>query len=499
LCLVFLIWFASGIVMIFKRMPEFSADERLARLPPLNVEAIRFTPAEALLAAGAPDGPSQIRLTSYRGRPAYRFIYELGSAVVYADDGSVVGDVTPADAVAVAQAVFPESRTTAHYIDSITRPDQWTFGNPFVLTGALHRVSLGDGAGTIAYIAEATGEIMMKTDRSSRFWGYLGPVLHWFYFTPLRQRGLLWNRLIIYGSVVGCVLCLLGLIIGVYRFSVSPRYLRGTSRSPYVGWLRWHHYAGLLFGVVTFTWTLSGLLTLTPWNLFPSGRPSPEQTFAVRGTGIMVANFTVTPVEALAEFQKRFEPRELTFLQFMERPFYAALRPPPTGQPQRQYSARGADFDRMLVAATGRAIEHRGFTYNELLAAAETAMPGAEPVAVDWLTDFDAYYYQQVRGRGLPALRVKFNDADKTWLYLDSNDGSLVLAEVLGSRIERWLYQGFHSLDFPGLYQRPWAWYPVVIGLSLGGVALSLTSVIIGWRFVRARVRRAAEPAAVVR
>ena len=30
-CLVFLIWFASGIVMIYKRMPEFSAAERLQR------------------------------------------------------------------------------------------------------------------------------------------------------------------------------------------------------------------------------------------------------------------------------------------------------------------------------------------------------------------------------------------------------------------------------------------------------------------------------------
>ena len=29
-CLIFLAWFASGIVMVYKRMPEFPAGERLA-------------------------------------------------------------------------------------------------------------------------------------------------------------------------------------------------------------------------------------------------------------------------------------------------------------------------------------------------------------------------------------------------------------------------------------------------------------------------------------
>ena len=30
-CLIFVVWFASGIVMVFKRMPEYSMRERLAR------------------------------------------------------------------------------------------------------------------------------------------------------------------------------------------------------------------------------------------------------------------------------------------------------------------------------------------------------------------------------------------------------------------------------------------------------------------------------------
>ena len=87
-CLIFVIWFASGIVMIYKRMPEYSAEERLARLPPLDAAKVRLTAAEAMAAGDVVDSPRRVLLTSLRSRPLYRFVVEGGTASVYADDGS---------------------------------------------------------------------------------------------------------------------------------------------------------------------------------------------------------------------------------------------------------------------------------------------------------------------------------------------------------------------------------------------------------------------------
>jgi len=499
-CVIFLLWFASGIVMVFKRMPEYSQEERLARLPALNAAAIKLTPAQALDAAMLQSPPQRVLLTSYGGRPVYRLGLEFGSITVFADDGSWLEGVTPDDAVAIAGRLFPENRATVQHVDSLNEPDQWTIGNRFNATGALHRVALGDAAGTEIYIAEATGEIVQKTDRDSRFWGYLGPVLHWFYFTPLRwDRAPLWNDLIVYGSLVGCILCVLGLVIGLYRFSITRRFMRGTSATPYVGWLRWHHYAGLLFGVVTLTWTFSGLLTMTPWNLFPQAGPSREQVEAIRGDGVEVARFELPPAAAIAELENRFAPKELELVQVMGTPFYAAYaRAGVSGRPH-QDAARYAPEDqrpqRAFVSAGGGAPRVReGFTQDELLEAARAAMAGYEPAEVTWLTEHDAYYYDRTGGRRLPALRVKFNDPEETWLYLDATEGTIALAEVRGSRMERWLYQGLHSLDFPWLYGTPWAWYVAIVGLSLGGVALSVTSLVIAWRFLRGKARAVTEP-----
>lgn len=499
-CLIFLIWFASGIVMVFKRMPDFPQEERLARLPALDASAVTLTPAQALEAAMLDSPPQRMVLTSYGERPVYRIGLDIGSIIVFADDGSWLDGVTQEQSVAVAGRLFPEHRATARFIDSINEPDQWTIGNRFNATGALHRVGLGDAAGTEVYVAEATGDVVQKTDASSRFWGYLGPVLHWFYFRPLRwDRAPLWNDLVVYGSLVGCILCVLGLVIGVYRFSITRRFKRGTSATPYVGWLRWHHYAGLIFGVITLTWTFSGLLTMTPFGWFAQEGPTREQVEAIRGDGIDVTRFELPPAAAMAELETRFAPKEIELVQFLGTPFYSAYARAGVSSRPHQDAARYAPDDqrpqRVFVSAGGGPPAVReGFTEDELLTAARAAMAGYEPTEVTWLTAHDSYYYDRTGGRRLPALRVKFNDPEETWLYLDAAEGSIALAEVRGSRAERWLYQGLHSLDFPWLYAVPWAWYIAIIGLSLGGAALSLTSLVVAWRFLRGKVRAAAEP-----
>jgi hypothetical protein len=110
------------------------------------------------------------------------------------------------------------------------------------------------------------------------------------------------------------------------------------------------------------------------------------------------------------------------------------------------------------------------------------AVAGAEVVEAVWLDTYDAYYYDREGARPLPVLRVKFNDPVDTWLYADPQSGQLVAKQERRSRLERWLYQGLHSLDFPALYFSRPAWDIVVVGLSLGGIAVSGTAVVLGWR-----------------
>jgi hypothetical protein len=170
----------------------------------------------------------------------------------------------------------------------------------------------------------------------------------------------------------------------------------------------------------------------------------------------------------------------------------------PNTDPSAVLSAE-APLPHLLIAADETKTRLREFARDEVMAAAREAMPGAEIAEATWLDRYDAYYYHRARGRRLPVLRVKYDDPQQSWLYLAPQLGAVVQKEKASSRIERWLYNGLHSLDFPYLYQSGPAWDLTVIALSLGGCALSLTAVWLSWRRTARNLkrRRAFRPADV--
>jgi hypothetical protein len=122
-------------------------------------------------------------------------------------------------------------------------------------------------------------------------------------------------------------------------------------------------------------------------------------------------------------------------------------------------------------------------------AIAAAAMPATPIANVTLLDDYDSYYYDRDRELPLPVLRIRYGDAQRTWLYVDANRGTVLRKEERLTRVNRWLYHGLHSLDFPFLYYRRPLWDVVVIALSLGGLGLTLTTVVPVFRRVRRHAR----------
>ncbi len=489
-CALFVLWFASGIVLVYRRMPSLGTAERLAALTPLATDRIRVPPAAAWRGVGR-GWPSRVRIAMLLARPVYRFLDHGTWVAAYADDGSPVGAVDSVVALAVGGALAP--RATVRYRDLAAEPDQWTLSTVLRRQGPLHRLTVDDGRGTSLYVTRSTGEAVMRTDRWSRWWGYSGAVVHWLFFTPLRMRTSLWSALVIYGSLVGGVLCLSGLVVGVYRLRIRRRY-RGGRLSPHHGWLRWHHFAGLIFGLVTFTWVFSGMLSMSPWDWSPGSTPTDSDVRAVAGGDLDLSRVTIGLSEAARTLGGEGQLKELEIFPFMGRPYFRWIQPP-AAEPPGQWANTdlpayldGAPTWRSLVLPADRGGERprAGFGRGDLEMAARAAMPGHAVRESTWLNQFDRYYYPgHLGGLSLPVLRTTFEDG--TWLYLDPRTGAPVLHHTARSRAERWLYHGLHSLDFPGLYQRRPLWDLVVVLGSLGGLLVSATAVAIGWRRVRGR------------
>ena len=78
---LFVVWFVSGIVMIYARMPELSASERLSRLADINPSFIRALPPPV-------DGEiTRLTLGTLEGRPIYRVV-SPGRTRLYRRSGS---------------------------------------------------------------------------------------------------------------------------------------------------------------------------------------------------------------------------------------------------------------------------------------------------------------------------------------------------------------------------------------------------------------------------
>lgn len=480
--------------MMYARMPGLAHEELLAGAPPLDLSSARLSPAEA---AASLYIPLDHVVVSMRGnRPVYVIGRGRGATTVFADTGETLEGLS-AGAAAIAARPYAPPGASLTYLKHLTAPDQWTLQDRVRLP--IHVFAAGDAAATHIYVSEVTGTAVLRSTRSERIWGFLGPVIHWIYFTPIRSRGGVWGEIIIWSSVIACVIAVTGLLWGLLRYAPRRRYRIGreSSSTPYTGLLKWHHYAGLLFGVVTFTWAYSGLLSVEPFGWFASEGVTPEQRHALEGDSPSDDALTLDLMRrAVHTLGQHGPPREIESVRFRGQWYWGAdseryiMSGAWIGSASNPRAAVPASERHYVLAATPERGDFTMFDRGELASAAHDAVPGATIAAADWIDAYDSYYYDPGRARSLPVLRVKYADANATWLYLDPRRGAIVDKYQRASRRQRWLYHGLHSLDFPGLYDKRPLWDLVVVTLSLGGLLSSLTAIVPAWRRISRFVAR---------
>jgi uncharacterized iron-regulated membrane protein len=108
----------------------------------------------------------------------------------------------------------------------------------------------------------------------------------------------------------------------------------------------------------------------------------------------------------------------------------------------------------------------------------------------------DAHTMTGGADKPLPAWRVVFDDRHATWVHIDPATGAVLGRTDRTRRLSRLLFAMLHSWDWLPLLERRPLWDILLIVLSLGGTALSLTGVVIGWRRLGLKLgRHRARPA----
>jgi hypothetical protein len=466
LCLLFLVWFPSGIGIMYWGFPEIAPQDRLDRSPPLDASRIKLSLGEALVKADIVDADN-IRLNTFDGRPAYRFRIDRGETMIYADTGDDQFE-TPRPLADRLAAAWTGQPADAARVESIDEVDQWTIQ----LGRALPMWKYSWPNGEQVYVSEVSGDVAQYTTSASRLGAYLGPITHWLYFTPLRKHGQLWSRLVIWSSGIGAVSALLGIIVGVWMYSPRKcyRHAGGATSIPYRGQKRWHMVFGLIFGLGAVTWAFSGMLSLEPFPAPPQRAPEGAEALQrvqrmLRGSLDLNAFAKRDPREALTVL-KGVPVKQLELATIAGIPVYFAT------------VGRG---DTRIIPMEGEPAEFDDKTLMDLV---QRAVAPTELAEVRVIEQYDRYYLDRRRERPLPVILARLADPDNTRFYIDPKSARVVGTYSSSGWMNRWVYHGLHSLDFPWLYNYRPLWDIVVITFMVGGTALCVTSLILAWRVI---------------
>jgi len=464
MCLLFALWFASGIVMMYVEYPELTEEERITNLPDLDISKVYLTPLQAAKSSGESNIYSRLILSTVLGRPLYQFHNAEGIALaVFADNGQLFEGLDAESAVDVAiQSGFTRTDDSPTYDKQIV-VDQWSVSAVLDSSRPLHRVQINDEANTVVYISDKSGRVVRDTNRNERFWNWMGSTIHWIYPVQLRRNVDLWIQVIIVVSLIGIVSVVSGTIIGFMRIRVHKPF-RGKDISPYKGFMKWHHVLGLLTLVFISTFIFSGLMSMGPWGIFDSSTSTQAQIAGY--TGGEVLNLSELPQPHANAVHPKI--REMEWLKISN--VHYTVSTYSSGKRYVDFGSSTKDNQSLtLLAKVAEAIPN--------------LLPNSKLLSVDFIQEHDDYYYSRHnRYRPLPIYRAKFDDAESTWYHVDLTTGEIVNRLTHAGRVERWLFNGLHSLDFQFLTQHRPLWDIIVIFLSIIGLGFSITSVVIGWR-----------------
>ena len=163
------------------------------------------------------------------------------------------------------------SRATVAPIDY----DQWTVAGEFDSDRPLYRVALNDDAATELYVSSATGAVVLLTTQGMRLANYFGSIAHWIYPTVLRHHGKAWNTLMWWLSLAATIGASIGVIVGIVRLGTGAA-CRGLQRA--------HHIFGLILAPFILCWIFSGFLSIDDgWLFFDSfAHAEPSATAAFK-------------------------------------------------------------------------------------------------------------------------------------------------------------------------------------------------------------------------
>lgn len=233
LALMFIMWYCSGIVMLYHDFPRLLPSNR-------PVQTVDRGELERLWAE-LPDTLRSCRITF------------SGDRLQIATDNDTYGAYHPD--IQSLWKIAKSYGTTVQRIDTLTDIDKWIPFNQLMVHLPVYKVVGDDDSFT--YVSSQTGEVVQRNTLSGRRWAWIGALPHYVYVTPIRRDVDLWRKVVIWMSGLSTISVIMGIVIAV-RFLIKRRKLKIFKKRSW----QWHYSWSLFFGLFMLAFIFSGMMSL---------------------------------------------------------------------------------------------------------------------------------------------------------------------------------------------------------------------------------------------
>ena len=455
--LMCLIWFLTGIILIFTGYPHASSEKRFLHLETFTANDLQN------LQAPSPNFKGAVVLEKHLGQPVYRISSGRKTQKVYNAQ-----TLEPINAFTIDMAdrlASSYAQSTSQKILISNQLDQWVPWSYYKSLLPFYKCYMKDDAHTVIYISQKTGSIIQKTTRKERWIAYFSAIPHWVYFVSLRNQIGLWKTIMIILSVLGLLASISGIAVGIYR-------KKKKSITPYKKFnYKWHHIFGYFFGVFVFTFILSGLISVTNIPDWMVGVSKKEKVTWDQKLDLK-RNNSLTPIDVYKAIKNKNGIRRIEWKTIFNTPYYLVY--------YNDYQVPKAYY-----LKNGYIQPAKSYELSEIKNKAQTKFGKFSP-EVTIQNGFDNYYSSNAM-RYIPqmAYKIVLNDDAKTWLYINPKTGEEVLRYNKNKRLRRWLYRALHTFNFQFLKEMDWLRKTLLIIVSIAGIIICYTGLVLSKKFFK--------------
>lgn len=470
LSMLFLMWFLSGLVMIYHTFPRLSVSRKIEKQAALdnNLPSLQ----QLLSAIAIPsDSIQSLSVEKQAGKTSFTLKTASDEIRCYADSNRIIPytKVNPAQLSLIAA---PYSQGEIASVDSINAIDVWIPYSRMKKDMPVYKFHFASDKKETLYLSSRTGDALQLTDKDSRFWAWLGPIPHWVYVVTLRDtnNGKAWVDTVLWLSGFCCFACLFGIIVGIrvyYRNWKRSKTIASPYKKPVY---KWHHITGFVFGLFVLTWMFSGYMSLqkVPEWIVPVHHQSKTDT-DIQG-GILDPSGFHSDYRQLVRSCDSI--KRIEWVRIGNQPLYKVY----TDNTTRLMTVSGSyprlftldkDFCKKLVQA----------------------IHPENNLSAEEITAYDNHYISRKKALPLPVYRVQVDNKDRSAYYIEPQTGYTRYYNN-NTRMRHFLYMGLHTLYFPWMANHTLLWSIMVWILMIGGTACSATGVWLGFKYIKRKSRR---------